>query len=599
MAHLSSLGLENFRTFRERATFDFAPLTILTGPNSSGKSSIFKALLLLQESARKGDLTQLNFKGGTHHLGSFETAKNQNSGEAEISFEIGLRGKEVEREWEEGGWRNHASFFPEIEQVNYRLSYRRVREEVLLAQFQIGVLKNSTKQKLLSAEFQSVEKEKSETAYWYKTKIHTGWFARNCGPIRSSWSFPDSPRTEKWPGLSQLVGQQMRYYIALRESENSLSEEEQREVDRIKREPELIRERICNEIEERWRNPRDRKPEDKEVVFSGQSIQGTDPLTLSGLISSACKSRSRRAFPMSGDGVEEKLFRSRVEAGLGRLSTLFVEPYLMKWTALLNDFFESEQMLHAGALRAEKRRIYTDESVQDGFIDTLEDAYKEEGRKDRVDRWVQEFGIGDYLKVDQVADTGYTIQIYEDGTARHLVDLGYGFTQLLPLILRAYQTLRVSYSPMKGRYTFLVEEPETNLHPNLQSKLADLFKDLSFPDDGQVVVETHSEYLIRRLQYLVAKNEARRKEARQKQNEAEQEKKKLESLPSYLASHRPEDALRKRIAIYYLGDDPEADDYIRRIEIMENGQLSQDFGSGFFDEGTNLMLGIHKYGSQN
>jgi predicted ATP-dependent endonuclease of OLD family len=142
----------------------------------------------------------------------------------------------------------------------------------------------------------------------------------------------------------------------------------------------------------------------------------------------------------------------------------------MKWTALLNDFFESEQMLHAGALRAEKRRIYTDESVQDGFIDTLEAAYREEGRKDRVDRWVQEFGIGDYLKVDQVADTGYTIQIYEDGTARHLVDLGYGFTQLLPLILRAYQTLRVSNSPTKGRYTFLVEEPETNLHPNLQSK---------------------------------------------------------------------------------------------------------------------------------
>jgi len=27
MAHLSSLGLENFRTFRERATFNFAPLT--------------------------------------------------------------------------------------------------------------------------------------------------------------------------------------------------------------------------------------------------------------------------------------------------------------------------------------------------------------------------------------------------------------------------------------------------------------------------------------------------------------------------------------------------------------------------------------------
>lgn len=43
--HLKGFGLENFRVFKDYTWFDFAPITILTGPNSSGKSSLIKALL--------------------------------------------------------------------------------------------------------------------------------------------------------------------------------------------------------------------------------------------------------------------------------------------------------------------------------------------------------------------------------------------------------------------------------------------------------------------------------------------------------------------------------------------------------------------------
>lgn len=49
MAHLSGFGLENFRVFKEYTWFDFAPITLLVGPNNSGKSSLIKALLLLKD----------------------------------------------------------------------------------------------------------------------------------------------------------------------------------------------------------------------------------------------------------------------------------------------------------------------------------------------------------------------------------------------------------------------------------------------------------------------------------------------------------------------------------------------------------------------
>lgn len=48
--HLKGFGLENFRVFKDYTYFDFAPITILTGPNNSGKSSLNKALLLFKDS---------------------------------------------------------------------------------------------------------------------------------------------------------------------------------------------------------------------------------------------------------------------------------------------------------------------------------------------------------------------------------------------------------------------------------------------------------------------------------------------------------------------------------------------------------------------
>jgi len=48
--HYCALSLRNFRGFRNSPRIPLAPLTFLVGPNSSGKSSIFDALLLLTQS---------------------------------------------------------------------------------------------------------------------------------------------------------------------------------------------------------------------------------------------------------------------------------------------------------------------------------------------------------------------------------------------------------------------------------------------------------------------------------------------------------------------------------------------------------------------
>ena len=55
----------------------------------------------------------------------------------------------------------------------------------------------------------------------------------------------------------------------------------------------------------------------------------------------------------------------------------------------------------------------------------------------------------------------------------------------------------------------LCEDPEAHLHPMAQAGLADLFVETAKRRKLQILLETHSEHLFRRLQYLIAEGTAR------------------------------------------------------------------------------------------
>ena len=97
--------------------------------------------------------------------------------------------------------------------------------------------------------------------------------------------------------------------------------------------------------------------------------------------------------------------------------------------------------------------------------------------------------------------TGYGVRIkLKNEHELHLSQLGYGITQLLPIILQI---------AVSGAKVMIVEEPESNLHPALQSKLADMFAEAGNDLGIQFIIETHSEYFIRRFQLLIANSYAK------------------------------------------------------------------------------------------
>src|SRR6476661_6353217 len=70
---LTSLEIENFKGIGARQRIDFAPLTLLFGANSAGKSTILQAVLYLHELFERGsaDVDRTELGGNVLELGGF------------------------------------------------------------------------------------------------------------------------------------------------------------------------------------------------------------------------------------------------------------------------------------------------------------------------------------------------------------------------------------------------------------------------------------------------------------------------------------------------------------------------------------------------
>lgn len=190
-----------------------------------------------------------------------------------------------------------------------------------------------------------------------------------------------------------------------------------------------------------------------------------------------------------------------------------------------------------------------------------------------LDRWLDMFKIGKSIEV-RGTDQGLGLMAYlinYKKEERLLADEGYGITQLVALLLQIDNCIPVflgcdedtlikehkkvyNYEPK----TICVEEPEVHLHPKYQSLLAEMFVEAYQKYNIHFIIETHSEYLIRKLQVLVADQE------------------------NTLTSND--------VSLNYVEKNEDGVSRNRQIKILEDGRLSETFGAGFFDEATGLSM---------
>ncbi|MCC7173433.1 MAG: AAA family ATPase, partial [Planctomycetes bacterium] len=85
----------------------------------------------------------------------------------------------------------------------------------------------------------------------------------------------------------------------------------------------------------------------------------------------------------------------------------------------------------------------------------------------------------------------FQLMVAVDRFAFNLVDVGYGVSQILPILV---DTLRAP-----ARQTFLLQQPEVHLHPRAQAALGSLLVTHAKDRHQTFIVETHSDYLVDRV----------------------------------------------------------------------------------------------------
>lgn len=181
---------------------------------------------------------------------------------------------------------------------------------------------------------------------------------------------------------------------------------------------------------------------------------------------------------------------------------------------------------YLGPLRSKAERLYSwtgtePESVGyagDDFVPAILAARKRKisrGYKQRAQPFEQviaqklkDMGLIESFKVNQISKTrqDYEVKVKTKGSLGEvdLPDVGFGISQVLPVLVECF------YAPANS--IILMEQPEIHLHPRAQAFLADVMIDVvNAREDGkdrniQLVIETHSEHFLRRLQRRIAEN---------------------------------------------------------------------------------------------
>lgn len=176
---------------------------------------------------------------------------------------------------------------------------------------------------------------------------------------------------------------------------------------------------------------------------------------------------------------------------------------------------EIKNACYIGPFRDNPERVYRSDNNRDFFSvgKNGEDAVKlliqDSKAAEVASKWLEDI-LGCKLSILSLGDSGYyqmLIQNIKTGIESNIMDVGYGISQILPIITQLAAVSINHTADSKGNELYIIEQPELHLHPNAQASLADIFASVIKKTVGlnrTMLIETHSEHFIRGLQLLIA-----------------------------------------------------------------------------------------------
>lgn len=529
------LHLENFKSFGERAIIPMAPITLILGENSAGKSSILQALHLLRQTQEKGNIHDLLtpfVENGIVDLGSipellFDHDVNR---KLKVRVDVGFLSDPV------GAWvasqihesrRRFPHTIEETRGVEFHFEYSGDARTVSLRCIEmfsskIGLLARFQRFKDISDpeildEYKLLDFNLSFTGY----DRDVAYFNKNISMSEVSFLhntfITDSP--EYWRDSFNFVkSEQQRILQSLKTKLDQLTENQEvgsrdqqgmghigsvRRVslgypeddfdDGFARREELARELLMNGLNKALEFYSNDFSLD-DFIFRMQTEQRRDTLAMLGML----ELKFSGGFP---GRFEERSIEKNIPTSE---SILKIADQIVE----LNECFKSEldKILPLGPHREPPSRWYalTEKKPQDVGLSggSLPDLlFQNPKLVDTTNDWLKRLGI-DYqlqiVKLDARYRDLYEIRFVDerrkDSIDVSLKDLGFGISQILPVVVQ-------SLAGYKKILT--IQQPELHIHPRLQANLGDLFAESIDNRQNQFIIETHSEHLVLRLQRLI------------------------------------------------------------------------------------------------
>ena len=548
--NIKGIGFKNFRRFKEFPQLEFGNITYMVGRNNSGKSTMVKALLLVMDYLQNQLDDTFSFDNKVledANIVTFGRAKCNLIDEPKIVFSFKLNNYDITVRVsgdtndtkanvimlsvndEENGYKLVIDYFSEWARIIKKSKIKQDKLEILKELAMLGfeidslrkqqqTIKNKGSKEALDIVAQINKtidrKEKLEKTTMQPEELFENIEYEVEYPMGEDFmktAYGGVPKNKQ----DEIHGEEEAEVLPEDESENEkIEDEDVLDLESVIAEQNQLKEIISNLISHNndWRRILLNKESNKMLAppFMNNKKVKCEECGLTWEVTL----EDIGEFPnWSNPFICNNCGTNNVDAPLADIITLDNKKSELKaWADNLVNSLEKESFFYLGVNPSKQSALFPLRAKDNALAQAIHQFYQLkiiEGEKEHefVKYWMNEFEVGQSFEIKFYAGEAYEFHVLDkNGVKNHLSDKGMGSLQAMVLILNVASLIKINEKEKKA-VTLLVEEPELNLHPALQSKLTEFFHEVNKKYGFNFIIETHSEYMIRKSQVLVNENE--------------------------------------------------------------------------------------------